>query len=177
MGLKKEILEKVMPVKLLILDVDGVLTDGSIIYNDEGLESKHFNVRDGHGLKLLSRGGVDCALITARKSEVLSHRARDLGIELVYQGARDKLKAYEDILKKMNLAPQETAYVGDDVVDLPVLTRAGFSVAVCDAVKEVKERVDYVTERPGGRGAVREVVEIILKAKGMWDELMKRYLK
>jgi 3-deoxy-D-manno-octulosonate 8-phosphate phosphatase (KDO 8-P phosphatase) len=145
--------------------------------NDEGQESKHFNVRDGHGLKLLRRGGVDCALVTARKSEVLLHRARDLGIELVYQRARDKLNAYEDILKKKNLAPQETAYVGDDVVDLPVLARVGFSVAVCDAVEEVKERVDYVTERPGGHGAVREVVEIILKAKGMWDELMKLYLK
>jgi 3-deoxy-D-manno-octulosonate 8-phosphate phosphatase (KDO 8-P phosphatase) len=177
MGLKKEIVEKARPVRLLLLDVDGVMTDGSIIYNDVGQESKNFNVRDGHGLKLLTRSGVDCALITARKSEALVHRARDLAIELVYQGAIDKLKAYEDILKKMDLTPEETAYVGDDVVDLPLLTRVGFSVAVCDAVEEVKERVDYVTETAGGRGAVREVVEIILKAKGIWDELMNRYLR
>lgn len=174
--MEKEIIEKAREVKLLILDVDGVMTDGSIVYNDRGEESKSFNVRDGHGMKLLQRGGVDCALITARTSEVVLHRARNLGIELVYQGAFDKLKAYEDILKKTGLAPNQTAYVGDDVIDLPILKRAGFSVAVSDAVTEVKERVDYVTEAQGGRGAVREVVEIILKARGTWDELMSRYL-
>lgn len=174
--MKKEIIEKAGEVKLLILDVDGVMTDGSIVYNDRGEESKSFNVRDGHGLKLLQRGGVDCALLTARTSDVVSHRARNLGIKLVYQGALDKSKAYEDILKKTGLTPNQTAYVGDDVVDLPVLKRAGFSVAVSDAVTEVRERVDYVTEARGGRGAVREVVEIILKARGTWDELMSRYL-
>ena len=173
--MEKEIIEKAREVKLLILDVDGVMTDGSIVYNDRGEESKSFNVRDGHGMKLLQRGGVDCALITARTSDVVLHRARNLGIELVYQGAFDKLKAYEDILKKTGLATNQTAYVGDDVIDLPILKRVGFSVAVSDAVTEVKERVDYVTEAQGGRGAVREVVEIILKARGTWDELMSRY--
>jgi 3-deoxy-D-manno-octulosonate 8-phosphate phosphatase (KDO 8-P phosphatase) len=173
---KKAIVEKALPVKLLILDVDGVLTDGSIIYNDRGEETKHFHVRDGHGIKMLKRAGIDCALITARSSDVVSHRAKDLGIELVYQGALDKVKAYEDILKKTRLAPHETAYVGDDVVDLAVLKRAGFSVAVSDAVEEVKKRVDYVTEMPGGGGAVREVVDLILKVKGLWDEVMARYL-
>lgn len=174
--MKKEIKEKAKRVRLLILDVDGVMTDGSIIYNDQGQETKSFNVRDGHGIKLLRRGGVGCALITARSSEVVGHRARNLGIELVYQGALDKVAALGDILKKTDISADETAYVGDDVVDLPVLSRVGFSVAVGDAALEVKERVDYVTENPGGRGAVREVAELILKARGSWDEIMSRYL-
>lgn len=173
---EKDLTEKIRKIRLLILDVDGVLTDGSIIIDDSGLETKAFNVRDGHGIKLLERGGVRTAIVTGRTSTVVEHRARDLKIELVYQGSRDKLKAYEDILTRSSLTPVETAYVGDDLVDLPVLKRVGFSVAVADASVEVKERADYVTERPGGRGAVREVVELILKTQGKWEGLIERYL-
>lgn len=177
MDLNEELLEKLKRVRLLILDVDGVMTDGGIVYSDKGVESKVFNVKDGHGIKLLKRGGVDCALVTARSSKMLELRAADLGIELLYQDARDKLAAYEDILRRTGLTHNETAYVGDDLIDLPVLSRVGFSAAVSDAVEEVKERVDYVTECLGGRGAVREVSRMILRAKGLWDELMTSYLR
>lgn len=175
-GFPMGLVKKVKPVRLLVLDVDGVMTDGGIIYNADGVETKVFNVRDGHGIKLLKRGGVECAVITSRQSRALEYRTRELGIEIVHQGALDKITAYEDILKKTGLKPEETAFVGDDLVDLPVLRMAGFSAAVNDAVEEVKDEVDYVTVCPGGRGAVREVVEIILKIKGKWREVIGRYL-
>ncbi|MBI5560192.1 MAG: HAD hydrolase family protein [Deltaproteobacteria bacterium] len=153
------------------------MTDGSIIYDSEGREIKVFNVRDVHGIKMLKRGGVDCALLTARTSQAVKKRAEELEIGLCYQGAIKKLTAYEDILKKTGLAPGETAFIGDDLVDLPVIRRAGFSAAVQDAVREVREAADYVTLNPGGKGAVREVAEIILKIKGKWHEVTERYLK
>ncbi|HHL39019.1 MAG TPA: HAD-IIIA family hydrolase [Deltaproteobacteria bacterium] len=167
---------KVRAVRLLVLDVDGVLTDGSIIYDDAGLETKAFNVKDGHGIKLLRRAGLEAAVITARTSRVVELRAADLSIEMLFQGATDKRAAFAELLERTGLSAAETAYVGDDVVDLPVLSRAGFSVAVADAVAEVKERVHYVTSLPGGRGAVREVCELILKTQGRWKTLMSRYL-
>ncbi len=169
-------IQRIKPVKLLIMDVDGVMTDGSVIYNDKGEETKIFNVRDGHGIKMLQRAGIKAALITARLSECVKHRARNLGIELVYQGAVDKAKAFEDLLEKEGLKPEETAYMGDDVVDIPVLKRAGLAIGVSDAVDEVRELVHYITIKPGGKGAVREVVELILKAQGKWDEAVRRYL-
>ena len=168
---------KIERIKLLILDVDGVLTDGSINYIDDGREFKSFNVKDGHGIKLLMRAGVEVALITARESNVVAIRAKDLGITDLYQGKKEKLGAYEDILEKKGLAAYETAYIGDDLIDLPVLRRVGFSAAVSDAVDEVKESVDYVTERAGGRAAVRELTDLILKAKGLWDTVTERYNK
>ena len=174
-GLGVEVLKKVRQIKLLLLDVDGVLTDGSIILGSEGVELKAFNVRDGHGIKLLKRGGVDCGIITSRSSNVVDKRARELGIELVYQGALDKVAALDDILLKNGLEAEEVAFIGDDLVDLPVLRRVGFSVAVGDAASEVKERVDYVTKAPGGRGAVREISEVLLRVKGRWEELLARY--
>lgn len=173
----KGLIKKILPVKLLILDVDGVMTDGSIIYDSVGREIKVFNVRDGHGIKMLKRGGVVCALITSRTSQVVKRRAEELDIGLVYQGALKKLRAYEDILKKTGFLPQETAFVGDDLVDLPVLRRVGFSVAVADGVDEVKGAADYVTRNPGGKGAIREVVEIILKVKGKWPAVTERYME
>ena len=175
MAFSKALVRKVRPIRLLILDVDGVMTDGSIIYNDEGVELKVFNVKDGHGIKLLKRGGVDCAVITSRVSEAVKKRAGELGIAIVYQGALKKISAYEDILKKTGLRSDETAFVGDDLVDLPVLRRVGFSVAVQDAVKDEKKIADYVTGSPGGKGAVREVVEIILKIKGKWQDILESY--
>ena len=167
--------EKAKRVKLLILDVDGVMTDGSIIYDSVGVETKAFNVKDGHGIKLFMRAGLDVAIITARNSEVVIRRAEDLGVELLYQGATDKLKVFEEILGLKSLDPAETAYIGDDIIDLPVLKRVGLSASVADGVDTVLSSVDYVTALSGGRGAVREVVEVILKAQGLWDGLMERY--
>ncbi len=162
-------------VKLLLLDVDGVLTDGGIVYDDKGVETKAFNVRDGHGIKLLKRGGVECGIITSRSSKALIRRCEDLGIELIWQGALKKAKAFEEVLDKTKLGAEDVAFVGDDLVDLPVLAKVGFSVAVADAVEDVRKRVDYVTDADGGRGAVREVCELILKVKGQWEKVTKDY--
>ncbi len=175
--MEEDIYKKARPVKLLILDVDGVMTDGSIVFDSDGRETKSFNVKDGHGIKLFMRAGLKVALITARSSKVVSKRADELGISIVRQGAKDKLSAFTEILKELSLTPAETAYIGDDIIDLPVLTRVGFSVAVADAVAEVVKRVDYVTESKGGRGAVREAVEVILKAQSKWEEVLEPYLK
>ncbi|MCX5830426.1 MAG: HAD hydrolase family protein [Deltaproteobacteria bacterium] len=167
--------EKIKPVRVLILDVDGVLTDGEIIIDDAGRETKHFNVRDGHGLIMLMRYGVEVVLLTGRTSQVVSHRALDLGIKEIYQGVFNKLTVFEEILRKKNISPAATAFVGDDVVDVPVLRRVGFSATVADASADLKNVVDYVTEQKGGRGAVREICEIILKAQGKWPEVAARY--
>ncbi|MBI5468188.1 MAG: HAD-IIIA family hydrolase [Deltaproteobacteria bacterium] len=175
--LKDGVAEKIKGIKLVIFDVDGVLTDGRIIYGDDGKETKAFDVKDGHGIKLLMRAGINSAIITARESRVVEHRGKNLGIELVYQGRKDKIEAFEDIKRKTGLKASEIAYVGDDIIDLPVIKRAGFSAAVSDAVQEVRERVDYVSVRPGGRGAAREVAELILKTQGKWDEILANYLK
>ncbi len=177
MDIDKKLVEKILKVKLLLLDVDGVLTDGAITYSDKGGEIKSFNVRDGHGIKLLKRGGIDVGIITARESRVVATRARDLGITLLYQGRKDKLACYRTILDKESLQDHETAFVGDDLVDIPVLTRVGFSASVPGGVTEVRERVDYITEAPGGRGAVREICEVMLKARGLWDGLIAGYLE
>ncbi len=174
---KKALAARLKSIKLLILDVDGVLTDGSIIYNDEGIETKAFHVRDGHGIKMLMREGIDVALLTARSSRALEHRAKDLKISLVLQGRKDKLEGFMEILEKKGILPEAAACMGDDVVDLPLLMRAGLSVAVRDGVDEVKNAAHYTTRLPGGRGAVREVTDMILKAQGKWKEAMKRYLK
>jgi 3-deoxy-D-manno-octulosonate 8-phosphate phosphatase (KDO 8-P phosphatase) len=169
------LLNKIRKVRLLILDVDGVLTDGRIIIDDAGLESKQFDVRDGHGLKLLMRCEIGVALLTGRRSRVVEHRAADLGITEVHQGVWNKAEAFAGILERCNLAPVETAYVGDDIVDIPLLKRVGFAVAVADAVPEARKVADYVTQCPGGRGAVREVCEMILSAQGRWEEVAARY--
>jgi len=171
----ERLLGKIHKVKLLILDVDGVMTDGMIIIDDAGSESKQFDVRDGHGLKLLMRCGIAVALLTGRRSRVVEHRAADLGITEVCQGVWNKAEAFSGILERSKLSPEETAYVGDDVVDIPLLKRVGFSVAVADAVPEARKVADYVTKRPGGRGAVREVCEMILTAQGRWGEVAARY--
>lgn len=175
--MEEAVIEKARSVKLLILDVDGVMTDGAITYDDEGRETKSFNSKDGHGIKLFMGAGLQVALITARSSKIVSNRAAELGITLVYQGAVDKLSVFLKILKDLSLGAAETAYMGDDIIDLPVLKRAGLSVAPSDASADVIERVDYITERPGGRGAVREAVEVILKAQSKWEGAIKDYLE
>jgi len=170
--MKKRSIEK---VRLLLLDVDGVLTDGRIIYDNNGIESKAFHVRDGHGLKLLQRAGIKVGIITGRSSEIVSHRAAELGIDIVYQGAKTKLEPYEQILADLNLSDQQVAYVGDDLVDLPILRRVGCSFTVADAVADIKPYVDYITTLPGGHGAVREVCDMLLRQSGLWDSVTDRY--
>jgi len=167
--------EKLIPITLLLLDVDGVLTDGTIVYSDSGEEIKAFNVRDGHGLKLVMRAGIGVALLTARESKAVLHRARDLGINDVYQKATDKIAAYATILLDKKVEDKNVCYVGDDIIDIPVLRRAGFSAAVADAVPEVKEIVDYVTSKEGGKGAVRELCELLLKAQDKWEQVTGKY--
>jgi 3-deoxy-D-manno-octulosonate 8-phosphate phosphatase (KDO 8-P phosphatase) len=169
------LLTKVWKVKLLILDVDGVLTDGRISIDDAGLETKFFDVKDGHGLKLLKRYGIDAVLLTGRRSQVVEHRAADLGITEVHQGVLNKAEALPGILEGRQLTPQQTAYVGDDIVDIPLFRRVGLSIAVADAVAEARATADYVTDHRGGRGAVREVCELILKAQDRWADVAAKY--
>ena len=167
--------QKLTSIKILILDVDGVLTDGRVIYTDSGEEIKRFDVRDGHGLKLLMRSGIEVILLTGRESKVVLHRARDLGIEHVYQKALNKIEVYKTILADRSLEDKDVGFVGDDLIDLPVLRKVGFSAAVPDAVPEVKEMVDYVTLKKGGEGAVREICELLLKAQNKWEALTEKY--
>lgn len=170
-----KILEKLKKIKMLMLDIDGVMTDGGIIMDSEGRESKVFNVRDGHGLVLVQRHGISVSILTGRTSSVVEHRARDLKITEVYQGALNKKEIFGQILHKNNLLPDDVAYAGDDIVDIPVLKMAGFAVAVADADEMVKKIADYVTVNKGGRGAVREICELLLVAQGFWPEVAARY--
>jgi 3-deoxy-D-manno-octulosonate 8-phosphate phosphatase (KDO 8-P phosphatase) len=172
---KKNIKEKLKGIKLLILDVDGVMTDGRIIMDSEGREIKNFNVRDGHGLKVLQRYGIKVAILTGRQSKVVEHRAKDLDIKDVYQKVFNKKDVFEKIIKNHKLSPDEVAFIGDDIIDIPVLRRVGFSVAVADAADVVKKSVDYITNNKGGYGAVREICEMILKAQGKWPEVAAKY--
>ncbi|MBP8981151.1 MAG: HAD-IIIA family hydrolase [Syntrophobacterales bacterium] len=171
-----EMVSKIMPLRLLVLDVDGVLTDGRIVMSDDGQETKFFDVKDGHGLKLLMRAGVEVIWITGRRSRVVEHRARDLGVQEYHQLIWDKVQVYEEILARKGLAPAEVAYMGDDIVDVPLMKRVGFAVAVADAVEEARRAAHYVTRNRGGRGAVREVCDLIIKGQGKWNRVMERYL-
>ncbi|MHC4623759.1 MAG: KdsC family phosphatase [Planctomycetota bacterium] len=162
-------------IDLLVLDVDGVLTDGTIAINADGTESKFFNSLDGHGIRLCKRAGLEVAFISGRACEPLNWRARELEVEHVLQDCHNKLPALQKLLEQLHLSPDRVACVGDDVTDLPMIKYAGFGVAVANAVDEVKKNADYVTTHPGGRGAVREVIEYILRNSGRWHELMQRY--
>ena len=162
-------------IHLLLLDVDGVLTDGSITYLSGGAEAKTFNTQDGLGMKLLQEGGVAVGLITARTSEAVERRAQDLKLTHVYQGTRDKLSALEQICKQTGLRPPQVAYMGDDWLDLPIINRVGFAAAPANAVAEVRQRVHYTAERRGGQGAVREVCDLVLEAKGQLAPLLARF--
>ena len=162
-------------IRLIIFDVDGVLTDGSIIFGGTDLEIKSFNVRDGHGIKIAMRCGLEVAMVTGRTSEVVSRRAEDLGISLVYQGIWDKRPVLVELVRELKLEAEEVAVIGDDVVDIPLMRRAGIGFTVPEAPEEVRRAADYVTRHSGGRGAAREMVEMILKAQGKWDEALARY--
>jgi len=173
----KDLMERARRIKLLVLDVDGVLTDGRIILDNEGNELKSFHVRDGHGIKMIQREGVQVAFITGRESKVVARRARELGVTEVHQGSKKKTVPFEEILEKFGVSEAETAFVGDDIVDLPVMVRVGLSVAPADAEEEVRSRALLVTRNPAGRGAVREVTDLIIKARDRWDEIIADYTK
>ncbi|MDA8381646.1 MAG: HAD family hydrolase [Betaproteobacteria bacterium] len=170
-----ELLNQAKGVRLFIFDVDGVLTDGTLYLGDDGQEYKAFNSLDGHGMKMLKASGVELAIITGRRSQCVSHRAANLGIAHLHQGVEDKLAAYETLIGSLGLAPGQTGYMGDDVVDLPVLRRVGFAVCVPAAPDVVKAHVHYVTQRPGGRGAAREVCELVMQAQQTFDAQMAAY--
>ncbi len=172
----QDIIDRARRIKLLILDCDGVLTDGRIIMLPGSDETKTFDVKDGHGIVMAQRAGLRIAIISGRKSSVVRARAKELGVTHLYEMAWVKTEPYEKLLAEEGLTDEEVCYVGDDVVDIPLLRRAGLGVAVADAVEETKNHSHIVTEREGGRGAVREVIEFILKAQDKWDEAMIRYL-
>lgn len=163
-------------IKMLVVDVDGVLTDGGVIINADGTESKKFSLLDGHGIKMWHRAGFKVAIISGRASEATTVRAKQLEIEYVMQGCKNKLPAFELLLEETKLSAEEIAYIGDDLLDIPLVTRAGLGVAVANAVAELKQKADLITTVPGGSGAVREVVEYILKNTQKWQNLMERYL-
>lgn len=162
---------------MVIIDVDGVLTDGQVFYGGSSVQGVFFNVHDGTGIKYLHRSGIGTAIITGRDSEAVRQRARTLGIEEVVQGAKVKMDAYERIRQRAGLEDCQIAYVGDDLPDIPVMRRAGLAVCVADAAPEVVEHADVVTDRRGGQGALREVAELILKAQGKWEEILSRYFE
>jgi len=164
------------PIKALVLDADGVLTDGKIHFNDRGEEMKSFDSKDGHGLKLIMRAGLSVAIITGRSSKALEHRADELGIVHLIQNAKDKRAALHELAGRIGCDPAEMAYMGDDVVDLPAMVLCGLTFAPADAMEAVKSQADHVTERCGGHGAVREAIEILLKHLGLYDQIMERYL-
>src|SRR6185369_16230339 len=168
-------IDRLKNIRLLLLDVDGVMTDGSIIYDGNGLETKCFNVRDGHGIKMLQRHGVEVGIITGRTSIVVDIRAKELGINLVYQGALKKLESYTDAKEKTGFEDSQIAYMGDDIIDVPVLRRVGFAAVPLDGLPEVQAVAHFVSSHGGGRGAVREVCDMILKGRGVWDEIVARY--
>ena len=169
--------ERIQKIKLVMVDNDGVLTDGRIVYGDYGDELKFFDVQDGFGMVLLRRAGLITVMISAKKSRVNLRRRKELLINKIYQNAFDKLAVFEKAIKKFKVKAQEVCYIGDDLIDLPVLTRVGFAVAVSNAVEEVKKAAHYCTQKSGGRGAVREVVDLILKSQGRWTEVTERYFR
>ncbi len=170
-----ELAMRASALELLLLDVDGVLTDGSIFYADDGAELKRFHVRDGSGLKLWHSAGKRSALVSGRTSLAVDRRASELGIRPVLQGRDDKLRAFEDVLTETGLRAEQVCAIGDDLPDLPVLQRCGLAIAVADACREVRAVAHYVTETPGGYGAVREAIEWLLKLRGEWDEVVARF--
>lgn len=173
----KAVLPRAREIKLLLLDVDGVLTDGTIIYTPGGGESKGFNTQDGFGLRILQDAGVEVGLITARTSEAVNRRAADLKLKYVYQGTGSKLEVYESILQQSGLRPLQIAYMGDDWLDLPLLSRVGLALSPANGVAEIRQQVHYVTSRKGGQGAVREACDLILEAQGRLTTLLHTYAR
>lgn len=172
---KEDLKEKARKIKLLLLDVDGVLTDGRIIYDSRGRDMKLFDVHDGLGVYVLRKAGIKTVLITAKGSRAIGPRARDMQVEEVFENISPKTDVLDRILKKHKVDISEVCFVGDDLVDLCLMKRVGFPVAVFNACPEIKQAASYITLKEGGRGAVREVAEVILKAQGRWDETLRLY--
>ncbi|MDD5449873.1 MAG: HAD-IIIA family hydrolase [Candidatus Omnitrophica bacterium] len=167
--------EKARGIKLLVLDLDGIMTDGRIYYGNYGDELKAFDVKDGFGMALLKRAGIETVIITAKKSKIAKLRAKDIGIRFIYENS-SKLKVFTKILSKFRLKAHEICYMGDDLIDIPVLKAAGLAVSVPEAAAEVKTISSYITKASAGRGAVREICELILKSQAKWDEVIKKYI-
>jgi len=177
MNIPEHLIEKAKKIKLLILDVDGVLTDNRLFYGDNGVEYKTFYTRDGHGMVMLQKSDVEIGIITGRKSQLVSNRMKDLKVKHVYQGVPDKLPTFTKLIEELGLELNEIAYVGDDILDLPILLRVGLAVTPLDGDNEVKSRVHHVSQHAGGHGCVREVCEIIMRAQGSWQQHMDFYLR
>ncbi|HEV7842051.1 MAG TPA: HAD hydrolase family protein [Pyrinomonadaceae bacterium] len=173
----REIERRAARIRLLLMDCDGVLTDGRITLLSDGDEEKSFHTRDGHGIVLLHRAGLRSGIISGRTSTLVERRARELGMAFVKQGTWDKIKEFDEVLREAGVEEEEVAFIGDDVTDIPLMQRSELAVAVADASEETRMAAHYVTQLPGGFGAVREVCEIILKAQGHWADLMQRYIK
>jgi 3-deoxy-D-manno-octulosonate 8-phosphate phosphatase (KDO 8-P phosphatase) len=173
--MENPLVEEIRRVKLLILDVDGVLTDGRIIYDSKGRDSKFFDVHDGLGVYLLKRAGIKTILITAKGSKTIKHRAKDMKVEEFYEDIFPKTRILEKILKKHKIAKDEICFIGDDLVDLSIMKAVGFPVAVANASDDIKNAAQYISCKSGGRGAVREIAELILKTQGKWDEAIRIY--
>lgn len=176
MPIDEALITRIRDIKLAIFDVDGVLTDGSLYYGPSGEESKVFNTHDGHGLKMLRESGVELAIISGRQSKALERRAKDLHIAQLFMGVENKRNMFEKILKSRSLTPAQSAGLGDDLIDLPFLTRCGFAACVPSAPQYVKQHVHYVTTARGGNGAAREFCDLIMQTQGTWDAAMKKYL-
>jgi len=171
----KSVFSKAKIIKLLICDVDGVMTDGSLFFGDNGLEYKAFHSRDGLGIKMLQRSGIPLAVITARTSDVVTHRMKNLNIDLVFQGQLNKIQAFEQLCQQLDLSPEQVAYVGDDLVDLPAMNKAGLSIAVADAHERVIHAANWTTRHNGGHGAVRDVCELLMEAQGTLEAQFSVY--
>jgi len=180
MGVDMELgilIQKAKKIRLAAFDVDGVLTAGGMLYGEEGIESKHFHVHDGQGIRFLQQTGVEVAVITACTSVMVKRRMQDLGILHVYQTQSSKLLAYEDLKQKLQLEDEEIAYTGDDLPDLPILKRVGLAITVPNAVKMMQEHVHWTTTHPGGHGAAREICEFIMRAQGTYQSIIDSYLE
>ena len=162
-------------IELILSDVDGVLTDGGVLFDNQGIESKQFHIRDGLGIKLWQKAGFRFGLLTARSSHIVKVRAAELNVGIVRQGFENKLPTAKQLIAELDLAPEQVCHIGDDLTDLSLIRYVGLGVAVADAVKEVRDAAQYVTDLPGGRGAVREVVELLLRSKNRWDDLIRNY--
>ena len=171
-----DLLEKAKNIELVVFDVDGVMTDGGLFFGDDGQEYKAFHSKDGHGMRMLHEAGIRSAIITGRQSNVVEHRMKDIGVNLLYQGYRDKTPAFDALLEETGFSIEQIAFVGDDVVDLPVMTRVGLAIAVQDSHPYVKQHAHWITPRDGGRGAVRDVCEFLLEARGVLASALESYL-
>jgi YrbI family 3-deoxy-D-manno-octulosonate 8-phosphate phosphatase len=168
--------DRIQKIELILSDVDGVLTDGGLMFDNQGIEIKKFHIRDGLGIKLWQKAGHKFGLLTARSSHIVKSRATELGITLVRQGFEDKWPAAQDVMRELKLSPEQVCFIGDDLTDLPVIRQVGLGVAVADAAAEVRSAAHHVTTLPGGQGAVRELIETLLKSKQRWDDLIRKYV-